>query len=240
MCIFNRGTLLIDGPKRRGKTFSFFCDGSFLAVRISLHKPDETPVKTSPGHDWPKRQMKRKHTMKRTALIAGLTIFAIAGTAVTASAMGPGKGGHKSPMLEFSALDLDGDGLLTQDEMHSAMQAEAAKRFAAADTDGDGALSVEEMLAKAEGERAERMQRRVTKMIEKRDTNGDGLLSAEEMQGGNGNNDRKGRLFSKLDQNEDGALSEEEFAAMKERFGKKRMGGKHGQRGENGGGQDQN
>lgn len=167
--------------------------------------------------------------MKRTVLIAGLTMFAVAGGAVAASAMGHGKMGGKGPMLEFSVLDLNGDGQLTQDEMKTAMAAEAAKRFVAADSNGDGALSVDEMLARADSDHSERLQRRVTKMVEKRDTNGDGLLSAEEMRpSGDKVGERQARMFAKLDQNEDGSLNAEEFAAMKERFSKKRHGNKEG------------
>jgi Ca2+-binding EF-hand superfamily protein len=173
--------------------------------------------------------------MKRSVLVSALTILAVAGTTVSVSAMGGGKTGMKGPRIEFSTLDSDGDGQVTQAEM----QAHAAARFAAVDTNGDGALNAEELTARADSERAERMQRRVAKMIEKRDTNGDGQLSQEEMEAGK----RGGDIFAKLDTNKDGALSQEEFDAGKKRFGKRHGGhGKkhtHGQQ-DDAGAQDQN
>lgn len=155
--------------------------------------------------------------MKRTVILSTLTILAIAGTAVSASAFGD-RDGRKGPRIEFSTLDSNGDGQLTETEM----QAHATARFNEADTNGDGSLSAEELTARADSQKAERMARRIAKMIEKRDTNGDGVLSQEELQPRD-----RGDMFAKLDTNEDGMISQEEFDAAKGKFGKRKGGRDH-------------
>ena len=155
--------------------------------------------------------------MKRTVILSTLTILAIAGTTVSASAFGD-RDGRKGPRIEFSTLDTNGDGQLTEAEM----QAHATARFNEADTNGDGSLSAEELAARADSQKAERMSRRIAKMIEKRDTNGDGVLSQEELQPRD-----RGDMFAKLDTNEDGMISQEEFDAAKGKFGKRKGGRDH-------------
>ncbi len=164
--------------------------------------------------------------MKRTTLIAGLTVLAIGATSGLAFAKGPGGEGrgHGGPRFDFDAIDANGDGKITQAEIDAYRLA----KFAEADTDGDGNLSVEELAAQAEARKAEREARRaemgaerIAKMVEKKDTNGDGMLSADEM----GDGDRAAKMFEKLDTDGDGAISKEELEAMK---GKRRGGGKAG------------
>ncbi len=156
--------------------------------------------------------------MKRAIIMTGFTAIALAGTAITASAFGKGHDeGPRMPHISFSELDANGDGQVTKEEI----QAHFKARFDAADSDGDGNLSAEEMAARAEKERAERMQRRVSRMIERRDTDGDGLLSAEEMQAGRPGVD----MLTRLDTDKDGAVSEQEFAKLERR-------GQHGGPGE--------
>lgn len=79
---------------------------------------------------------------------------------------------------QFSAMDKDGNGSLSREEMRTAgrerMQARAEERFKALDTDGDGGLSREELAARREQAAEERFSRL--------DANGDGRLTQSEMQ----------------------------------------------------------
>lgn len=123
--------------------------------------------------------------------------------------------------IDFETLDADGNGEITQAEM----TAQAEARFAEADTNGDGNLSVEELTARADAKSAERMQRRIARMIENRDANGDGMLSAEEMRP---DEKRAAGRFDKLDADDNGSISKEEFETAMARHGgkhKKRHGG---------------
>ncbi|EAQ01922.1 RNA polymerase sigma-70 factor [Pseudooceanicola batsensis HTCC2597] len=161
--------------------------------------------------------------MKRATALTGILILALAATSLPLAAKDRGDGprGHRAPHFDFSAVDADGDGRVTQDEL----QAHADARFAAADTDGDGTLSVEEMLARMEQRRAERLRRGAERMIARMDENGDGVLQAEEM----GPRDES-RLFARLDSDEDGAISQEELDEAREKFRDRRHGGDRGHR----------
>lgn len=153
--------------------------------------------------------------MKRAFVITALTALAITGTAFSVSAKdNNGRRGDHGPKIEFSELDVNGDGSVTADEI----QAHFATRFATIDTDGNGALSADELSAHGEAQKAERHAKRTAKMIEHRDTNGDGALSIEEMQP-----KQAGTMFDRLDTDKDGAISTEEFAAAE---GKGRGNGK--------------
>ena len=125
--------------------------------------------------------------------------------------------------FDFEAIDLDGNGLITPEEL--AAQAEA--RFGRADANGDGLLSMEElaaaMAARREAARDERMARRFEAM----DADGDGFLSAEELAPPA---DRMARMFERADADGDGAISAEEAEEM--RPGPRR--GRHGERGPRG------
>lgn len=131
--------------------------------------------------------------------IAGVVLTAITVTAGAVSA--EGKAGHKGHRMSFEALDADGDGQVTRDEM----QAAAKARFASVDTDGDGALSRDELLASSTA----RAEKRVERMMQRLDTNGDGVLSAEERPGL-----REG-MFDRADADGSGGISKEEFAEMR-------------------------
>lgn len=156
--------------------------------------------------------------MKRTSLIASLAMVAVLGGSLGAMAHGKDGGmrgkGPRGPMIEFSVLDANGDGQITQAEL----DAQKTARFAEIDANGDGNVSAEELLAHAEEKGEERKEGRKEKMaermIDKLDENDDGLVSAEEF---TAKNDRKS-MIDRLDENEDGSISEEEFNAMKERF----------------------
>lgn len=186
----------------------------------------------------------------RSTLIGAGLVAAIALTLPATSAMARGgpSGGFGS-VLEFSDLDLNGDGQLTKEEL----QNQGKARFAKLDADGDGQLSAAELEAAA----AERQKDRVSTMIERLDTDKNGTLSEEELQAardmggkrmkrdrdgdhgrkhggkrwGNGKrgDDRREarmeRMFDRVDANEDGVISQEEFDAAKAQM-MKRSGGR--------------
>ncbi len=124
---------------------------------------------------------------------------------------------------DFAALDADGNGSLTLEEM----QAAGDVRFAGLDTDGNGVLSEAELLATAN----ERAAERVARMLERLDTNEDGGVSQAEMDVvRRGGGEISERAFERIDADEDGAVSAEEFADAGERRGRGDRGGK-GRRG---------
>lgn len=146
--------------------------------------------------------------MKRAVFICGVTLSAIAVTAVAAFAAADRRGG---PHMPFEQIDADGDGKITQSEL----QGVAAARFADADGDGDGFLTQDE-LANA-GQKG--VQRRTEKMIEHMDTDGDGKIALAEMK------PRRDPawMFDRIDADGDGAISKAEFdAAHENRKGKGR------------------
>lgn len=120
---------------------------------------------------------------------------------------------------DFATLDADGDGQVTEAEL----QARGDARFAAADADGDGLLTAEEMVSHVKGDRVERVERRVERLIEDRDSNADGALSRAEL-----GNERGGRMLERADSNNDGAISREEFAELRERHDRGDRAGRHG------------
>ncbi len=127
--------------------------------------------------------------------------------------------------MVFEALDLDGNGAVTMQEMEDAR----GGRFAEADANGDGALDRDELLAMGHA----RMERRVDRMIERGDADGDGMLGEAELaalregRGASGGEDRIARMFDRMDSDGDGSLSETEVEAAAEAF-RERRGQGHG------------
>jgi Ca2+-binding EF-hand superfamily protein len=106
-------------------------------------------------------------------------------TTAALAAAGPAPARSERPALpEFAAMDRDGDGRVTREEMAAAR----TEGFAAADANRDGALDRTEIetLVRARLEatrprRAERAARKVTdKFFERADTDRDGFVSAAE------------------------------------------------------------
>lgn len=123
-------------------------------------------------------------------IIATTLILGLAGGAALA---GPGgKYGHGVQM--FDRLDLNGDGMVTRDEMNQSQ----AERFARFDANSDGKLNVDELDAGIRRERAERMFKWL-------DRDGDGAVTQAEL-GSLGE-----KMFDKMDANSDGAVSKDEI-----------------------------
>lgn len=117
--------------------------------------------------------------------------------------------GAKGPMrgmqIDFSALDTNGGGQISTQELNAQTRA----RFDAIDTNGDGTISAEEMTAHREAERAARAERMQARVIERLDTDGDGAISFEEMAAVS----RHDRLIERLDTDGDGMISQAELEA---------------------------
>ena len=143
--------------------------------------------------------------------LAGIVVAGVAVTATAALAMGSGFGGPRHEM-SFDALDRDGNGEVTREEM----QMRAQDRFARADSDGDGRLTRDEMMTAAQA----RMEDRVGRMIERFDADGDGAVSMDEMP--RPDEKRSARMFDMIDSDDSGGISKEEFAEMRDQMGKRR------------------
>ena len=141
-----------------------------------------------------------------------IAIFTLTATAILASAPAMARQ-HGGPRPDFSHLDANGDGQITQAEV----KAFGAAQFAKADTDGDGSLILEELIARANADRAKKMDKRAKRMLKRLDSDGNGtieLAEMEEKQGGM-------RMFDRMDENEDGVISKEEFDAKKGKLHRK-------------------
>lgn len=187
--------------------------------------------------------------MKKVLLGTTIAVFtAVTLTAGIASARGHGEGGQCRPELTFAALDTDGNGALTVEEM----TAKAMEKFASSDANDDGFLSAEEILAAGQarmeeqranaggndnsegntdraGRRAERAAHMIEHLIERKDTNGDGLLSVEEMTPENAT-----KWFEEADTDSNGEISEAEFDVFKEMHGGEARDGKGSRNCDNG------
>ncbi|MEM0977510.1 MAG: hypothetical protein AAGJ34_08250 [Pseudomonadota bacterium] len=113
----------------------------------------------------------------------------------------------------FQNMDTNGDGFVTEAEFDAA----AAARFDAGDTNGDNTLDRDEMIMRAQDRvaaagrsvSADRIEARVSKMMERADTNGDGVLQRSELSGPS-----FAEILDRADANGDGQLSEAEFADL--------------------------
>ena len=155
-----------------------------------------------------------------TKIIPGLAIV-IAGSAmlVASVAMARGPGGE----INFAEIDADSNGEISIQEF----QDHKLNRIKAIDTNGDGILSEEELMAAHDRQNAKRTAKRLQKLMERADANEDGQLSVEELAAMSGKRGGGDNGFPRgLDANEDGVVTEEELSAAMEKRGDRRGKGK--------------
>ena len=111
--------------------------------------------------------------------------------------------GYGGMTLGFAAIDSNGDGKITPDEMSAAQ----AKRTDGMDADGDGFVTDAEMKAFMLAKMTARVDEMVKKRIGAQDSDKDGKLSLAELAA----NPREEKLFVRMDRNDDGSISKDEF-----------------------------
>ncbi|MEM8571831.1 MAG: hypothetical protein AAGG56_13135 [Pseudomonadota bacterium] len=103
------------------------------------------------------------------------------------------RGMRENFIILFEEVDMDGDGMVTQEEVDAFRDAKVGE----ADTSGDGALSIEEF----DDLYREFTRSQMVDLFQRLDANGDGVIGSEEM-------DRRfGNAVERMDRNGDGALS---------------------------------
>jgi len=131
---------------------------------------------------------------------------------------------HKS----FKAIDKNGDGLLTIDEIKEAMKkgigfgesdtktsTELKRIIEAADLNGDGVLSYEELMAASIHRKLVAKEERLWVQFCKLDKNGDGHVSAAELVEALGKDGSVAKEFIKeVDKNGDGFVDYDEFLSL--------------------------
>lgn len=134
-----------------------------------------------------------------------------------------GEGRGLGPQMIFSEMDLDGDGVVTLEEM----QAARGGHLATADADGDGLITRAELVAHA----MSRAETRIDRLLQRADADGDGALSMAELAATRDSRQQAGleRMFRRVDADGDGRVTAAEFeAAMGRMVGRR---GGHGDRG---------
>lgn len=118
--------------------------------------------------------------IKEKAMKSCFYMALVAGGLMSAPAFGFGGGGIMGPDFDFAAADRSADGLLSKDELAAVRKAHVA----AMDADGDGKITLDEMTAHMEAEQADRIARKARHMMAELDASGDGAISAAEMEMG--------------------------------------------------------
>lgn len=203
--------------------------------------------------------MTRAYRIAGIGLLAGAAVTLATAGFVTAQGRGGfgiqdvfGPGGKGGFEMTFAALDADGNGQITEEDL----RALATARFDELDLDGSGTLGADELAAAMDAAMTERMGGRMgdrasqrgdpvtmmttmaERMVKARDTDGDGMLSMAELEPAKG----FGRIIDRFDTDDDNAISQAEFDEAKAEMGdrKARRGdrggwGGHGDRGGHGG-----
>ena len=152
-----------------------------------------------------------KDTLKITVMTGAIAASLLAMSAGMVEARERGFGQGK---MDFSTLDVDGSGEITQDDLDALRQ----NRFAELDTDGDGSVSRDEFIAA----RSEQAAERAGRMFDRLDADGDGALSQDALEARKGAGRGQGRMLERADTDGSGGVSEEELAALMERFEERR------------------
>ncbi|RMF38746.1 MAG: calcium-binding protein [Alphaproteobacteria bacterium] len=151
--------------------------------------------------------------MALKATTAAMLATAAVLAAGTAAAEKPVRG----PLARFAAIDSNGDGAISFEELKGYREAQ----FAAADLDGDGQITrdelVEVMRARIEARlraRAQAMaEKQADRMLQRADRDGSGTLTADERGLG-----RLDRMFRRFDKDGDGQISMAEADAARQRW----------------------
>lgn len=170
----------------------------------------------------------RENDMENSTLkIAVVATLILAGTGV---AFANNHSGQGRGAITFEAIDADGSGEITTEDLAALRDA----RFAEMDADGNGSVSEEEFTAVAVAHAAEQAAARFARL----DADGDGTLSRDvlEQRRGRGISDR---MITRFDTDNSGGVSAEEFEAAKERIAE-RGGKRRGKNGERGGDRGRN
>lgn len=143
----------------------------------------------------------------------GATALLIAALLAGAASAQGGRGA-----VDFSTLDVSGDGLLTVEDFETRQ----AERFAEMDANSDGSVDAEEFAAFAGAQAGER----AAKMFERLDADGDGVVSRDALEARGGDRGpRLERMINRFDADGDGALSEAEFDTARAEMRDRRGGG---------------
>ncbi len=172
--------------------------------------------------------------MKTNFTLSALTLAGVLAAGLSTAAFAEnrdGMGMGHMPAFDFTTLDADKDGKVTQAEVDAAH----AARVAEVDANKDGLLSGDELAAMHLKMMTERANTMAADMVNKLDTDGDKLLSAAEMAARPG----AGKMFEMVDTDSDGAITQAEADAAKEKMAE-RGHGKRGGKGKRGRGHDNN
>ena len=156
--------------------------------------------------------------MRTTAVMVTAAVALLAGSTL-AMAQGPGGGPRGLSQFDedgdgrvtreevadvragrFASMDVNGDSVLTQDELEAGARAmiesRMLERFHALDEDGDGAVTEAEFLGAVETRAMPRLQRQFSRL----DQDGDSAVSRQEFDG------FTDRMFARWDQDDDGVI----------------------------------
>lgn len=121
----------------------------------------------------------------------------------------------------FVAIDANGDGLITVDELKDAIgnnlekASELQKLIEVADLDGDGKLSYKELKLTTVHAKLKDKEERIWRSFAKFDLNGDGYVSKDEIAAVLGKDSSEAKeIIAEVDDNDDGQISYEEFMKM--------------------------
>lgn len=161
--------------------------------------------------------------MKRKATLTALTLAAITAaglsTALQAQPMngpmggpmgGPGMHHPMGPKIDFKAIDTNGDGAISMDEL----KAWEAKQMEGLGSDANGALTEQDIVNFETAKAKARIEARVSAWFKAADVNGDGKVSAAEMMMAP-RNVMADRMFEMADVNHDGKVTQAEFDAAR-------------------------